>query len=113
MMDITLTAMGLEIATPDDEALTNGADPEVVVRVTSALMVPVVDPQTQRPIGMMPVPNGRYSFTIGDPEEAERFFEHGLERARELPRRRKSDIAIASGMGDVERAASALRVPGA
>jgi hypothetical protein len=102
MQDTTLQV--INIGVPD---LEEGEELATLLIVT-AMMMPVVDPQTGRPLGQVPVPDGQYRVPL-QKDAVRQVAERLLEVHEQMPDPKpESNIVVPGSPADVNRIAEEL-----
>ena len=101
--DVSLNVLGTSLAVPDEEALKQGAEPNIEVSLAVALQLPFGQPGGA-PM-MAHLGNVKY---ILSRDTAVEFFEKGLEAAQGLPAPSKLTVAQESDMEGIAKAVEGI-----
>jgi hypothetical protein len=97
MFDITLQAVGLDVAAPDEEALEAGAPPLLNYIIVAGQMLPIQGPDGQ-PVR---IPAAQLRFAL--PKDVSLDFAQIIaDQADKLPDLKESDLIIANNLQGVE-----------
>lgn len=99
MIETSLETMAVDADVPDEEALKNGALPQVVIQVVGGTSLPIADPSTNRPLRF---PSHAVNFALTR-ESALQFAEVIKEKAETLPSGPSGKIVTASSLDGIDK----------
>jgi hypothetical protein len=103
LFDAKLELLSINLTSPDEDQINDGATPEVVTILTEAMALPIPDPSDpERPL-LIPV--GHYRFSL-DGDTALAIGQQYIELGEKLPKR--SRVIVSRNLSAAEQAAERL-----